>query len=156
MIYIHCHYRSLRLDHINTTQQNSVHHDDVIKWNHFPRYWPSVWDIHRSPVNSPHNGQWRGALMFSLICTWINGWVNNIEVGDLRRHRAHHDVIVVITPRYTLHCRASWCVNTIRQRQNGRNFWTPHFKLIFLYYNGSASTHILLRCFLMFILTMES
>ena len=24
--------------------------------------------IHRWPVNSPHKGQWRGALMFSLIC----------------------------------------------------------------------------------------
>ena len=29
-------------------------HDDVIKWKHFPRYWPFVWGIHRSPVNSPH------------------------------------------------------------------------------------------------------
>ena len=27
-------------------------HDDVIKWKHFPRYWPFVWGIHRSPVNS--------------------------------------------------------------------------------------------------------
>ena len=51
-------------------------HDDVIKWKHFPRYWPFVRGIHRSPVNSPHKGQWRGALMFSLICTRINGWVN--------------------------------------------------------------------------------
>ena len=31
--------------------------------------------IHRSPVNFPHKGQWRGALMFSLICAWINAWV---------------------------------------------------------------------------------
>ena len=52
--------------------------------------------IHRSPVNSPHKGQWRGALMFSFICTWMNGWVNNREAGDLRRHRAHHDVIVLL------------------------------------------------------------
>ena len=29
-------------------------HDDVIKWKHFPRYWPFVRGIHRSPVNSPH------------------------------------------------------------------------------------------------------
>ena len=43
-------------------------HDDVIKWKHFPRYWPFVRGIHGSPVNSPHKGQWRGALMFSLIC----------------------------------------------------------------------------------------
>ena len=40
-------------------------------------------------VNSPHNSQWRGALMLSLICAWINCWVNNCEAGDLRRHRAH-------------------------------------------------------------------
>ena len=71
------------------------HHDDVIKWKHFPRYWPFVRGIHRSPVNSPHKGQWRRALMFSLICTWINGSVNNHEAGDLRRHRAHYDVIVM-------------------------------------------------------------
>ena len=71
-------------------------HDDVIKWRHFPCYWPFVWGIHRSPVNSPHKDQWRGALMFSLICVWINGWVNNREAGDLRRHRAHYDVIVML------------------------------------------------------------
>ena len=51
--------------------------------------------IHRSPVNSPHKGQWRGALIFSLICAWINGWVNNREAGDLRRLRAHYDVTVM-------------------------------------------------------------
>ena len=45
------------------------YHDDVIKWKHFSRYWPFVRGIHRSPVNSPHKGQWRGALMFSLIST---------------------------------------------------------------------------------------
>ena len=66
---------------------------DVIKWKHFPRNWPSVRGIHRSSVNSPHEGQWRGALMFSLICGSINAWVNNRETGDLRRHHAHYDVI---------------------------------------------------------------
>ena len=63
-----------------------VIHDDVIKWKHFPRYWPFVRAIHRSPVNSPHKGQWRGALMFPLIYAWINGGANNCEAGDLRRH----------------------------------------------------------------------
>ena len=48
------------------------------------------------PVNSPHKGQWRGALMFSLICTPINGWVNNGEAGDLRRNLAHYDVTVML------------------------------------------------------------
>ena len=74
-------------------------HDDVIKWKHFPHYWPFVWGIHRSPVNSPHKDQWRGTLMFSLICIWINGWVNNSEAGDLRRHRAHYGVIVMNSSR---------------------------------------------------------
>ena len=73
-------------------------HDDVIKWKHFPRYWPFVRGIHRSPVNSPNKGQWRGALIFSLICTWSNGWINNRNAGDLRRHYAHYDVTVMFNP----------------------------------------------------------
>ena len=77
-------------------------HDDVIKWTHFARYWPFVRGIHRSPVNSPHKGQWRWALMFSLICVWINSWVNNREAGDLRRHRAFYGVIVMTN-------KASYC-----------------------------------------------
>ena len=70
-------------------------HDDIIKFKHFPRYWPFVWGIHRSQVNSPHKGQWRIALIFSFICAWINGWVNNHEAGDLKCHLAHYDVIVM-------------------------------------------------------------
>ena len=73
-----------------------IDHEDVIKWKDSLRYWPFLWGINRSPVNSPHKGQWRGALMFSLICAWTNGWVNNRNAGDLRHHRAHHDVIVMI------------------------------------------------------------
>ena len=74
-------------------------HDDVIKWKHIPRNWPFVRGNSPVPVNSPHKGQWRGALMFSLICVWINGWVNNREAGDLRRHRGHYDVNVMCTER---------------------------------------------------------
>ena len=78
-------------------------------WRHqmekFPRYWPFVRGIHRSPVNSPHKGQWRGALIFSLICAWINAWVNNREAGDLRRHRVHYDVIVMMLSQRMLHWR---------------------------------------------------
>ena len=50
-----------------------------------------------SPVTGefPSQGQWRGASVFSLICVWINGWVNNREAGDLRRHGAHCDVSVM-------------------------------------------------------------
>ena len=74
--------------------------------NIFRATGPLWWGIHRSPVNSPHKGQWRGALMFSMICAWTNGWANHRDVGDLRRHHAHYDVIVrqmlyfLFTPLY--------------------------------------------------------
>ena len=45
-------------------------------------------------TGNPHKGQWRGALVFSLICAWINRWVN-IEAGNLRRYHANRDVIVL-------------------------------------------------------------
>ena len=48
-----------------------------------------------SPVNSPHKGHWRRALMFLWSAPSINAWVNNREAGDLRHHRAHYDVIVM-------------------------------------------------------------
>ena len=48
-----------------------------------------------SPVNSPQKGQWRGAFITSLTCTWINGWVNSRGAGDLRRHGTHNDVTVM-------------------------------------------------------------
>ena len=83
-------------------------HDDIIKWKYFSRYWPFVRGIHRSPVNSPHKGQWRGALMFSLICVEINGWLNNCEAGDLIRHQAHYEVTVMYS-RPTL--SAFGCLN---------------------------------------------
>ena len=80
-------------------KQNGWHYTKKSWWRHemeiFPRNWPFVRGIHQSPVNSPHKSQWRGALMFSLICAWINDWVNNREAGDLRRYRAHYVVIVM-------------------------------------------------------------
>ena len=89
-------------------------HDDVIKWKHFLRFWPFVRGIHLSSVNSPrdinipdslHKGQWHRALMFSLICAWINGWVNNRDACDLRRHRAHYEVTVMIRRKIRSICR---------------------------------------------------
>ena len=74
------------------TQSTFRAHDDVIKWKHFPRYWPFVKGIHRSPVDSPNKGPWRGALMFSLMRAWTNGWANSRYPGDLRHHGAHCNV----------------------------------------------------------------
>ena len=92
----------------------SVEHDDVIKCKHFPRYLPFVRGIHRS-----HKGQWRGALMLSLICAWINVWVNNRETGDLRRHRAHYDVIVMMT-HGNIHWKPGSCDDNLRYPKRKR------------------------------------
>ena len=95
-------------------------HDDVIKWNNFPRNWPFVRGIHWSPVNSPHKGQWRGALVFSLICVWANGWVNNRDAGDLGRHGAHYDVTVL---KYMHHSRMSYSVKPLLDAQEAPNHY---------------------------------
>ena len=84
-------FKSLRLINWMPAENFCKGHDDVIRW----RYWPFVRGIHRSPVNSPHKGQWRGALMYYLICARINSWVNSREAGDLRRLRGHYDVNVM-------------------------------------------------------------
>ena len=73
-------------------------------WRHqmeiFLHYWPFVRGIHWWPVDSPHKGQWRGALMFSLIYASTNSWANNRDAGDLRRHRAHYDVTVMANSKF--------------------------------------------------------
>ena len=89
---------SFGLDYGLSSVRHQTHDDrDVIKWKRFPRYRPFVRGIHRSPENSPHNGQWRGALKYSLMCAWTNGWVTNQGDGDWRRHRANYYVTVMIT-----------------------------------------------------------
>ena len=90
--------------------RGGANHDGVIKWKHSPRYWPFVQVIHRWPVNSPHNGMWRGPLMFSLICAWTNRWVNNREAGHLRRYRALYDVIAMIIHSNQHCCKESFNV----------------------------------------------
>ena len=67
--------------------------------------------MHRSLVDSPHKGQWRGALVFCLICAWTNGQANNRDAGDLRRHRAHYDVTELQT------WRIKWAVNQLKARE---------------------------------------
>ena len=69
------------------------------------------------PVNSLHKGQWHRALMFSLICVWINGWVNSREAGDLRCYRTHYDVAVMAKRHHRL--------KSIRYRLNDK--YTKHF-----------------------------
>ena len=95
---------------IQSWEVSSWSDGDCHQMETFPPYWPFVRGTHRWPVNSPHKGQWRGALMFSLISVWINDWVNNRDSGDLRRHRAHYDVTVMPSFRFThLHIKHLWC-----------------------------------------------
>ena len=82
-----------------------ANHDDVIIWKHFPRYWPFVRGINR------YKGQWRGVLVFSLICAWINSWVKNCEAGDLRLHLTHYDVIVM--DNVACYISYEWTVNVV-------------------------------------------
>ena len=113
-------------------------------WRHqmetFSALLAFVQGIHRSPVNSPHKGQWRGALMFSLICTRIYGWVNNREAGDLRRYRALYDVIVMYKH---IEAEAKW--PPFRRRQ---------FHMYFLEWNVWTSIKISPHLFLRVQLTM--
>ena len=77
------------------------------------------------PVNSSRKGQWRGALMFTLIWAPINGWVNNCEAGELRRYRAHYDVIVMTSQKTTelINCP---CSKSELNHVSKRCPW-PHF-----------------------------
>ena len=94
-------------------------HDDVIKWKHFPRYWPLVRGIHRWPVNSPHKGQWRGASMFSLIC--LNKRLDKQSRGwwfekPSRRLWRHYNVCQT-TKRMPSHFMPLLCNNDLIKRQ---------------------------------------
>ena len=99
-------------------------HDDVIKWKHSPRYWPFVRGIHRSPVNSPHKDQWRGASMFPLICAWINGCVYNGGAGNLRRHRTHYNVTAMMLFQVPALTARSWLSGVIWWAVRG---WSVHW-----------------------------
>ena len=134
--------------------QYQPEHDDVIKWKHFPRYWPFVRGIHRSPVNSQHKGQWRGALMFSLIYAWINNRVNNRGAGDLRRYRAHYDVIVMILSQDDWADQLLLVPHTVTREAEWAGIYLYHAAKtnIEIRQPGLAHCHSLAVCFLMLVL----
>ena len=91
-------------------------------------------------VVSSHKGQWRGALMFSLICAWTNDWTNNRDTGYLIRHHTYYDVTVMKKSLWRVngrigppwHFQSRLPFNTLRPRQHGRHFAGDIFKGIFL------------------------
>ena len=81
-----------------------------------------------SPVNSPPKGQWLGALMFSLLCAWINGLVNNGETGDLRCHRAHYVVTVMNKwPHTILQALPLYFFKYLNSNYNSSKGWSLDF-----------------------------
>ena len=71
-------------------------HDDVIKWKHFPRYWPFVWGIHRSLVNPPQRPVTRSFDVFFDLR------LDKRQSKQSRGcHRAHYDVTVMIYKRHS-------------------------------------------------------
>ena len=111
---------------------------------------PFVRIIHRSPVNSPNKGLWHRALLSSVICAWKNGWVNNRDAGDLRRHRAHCDVIVM--DNFDSNCHDQFQfeeretkLSHLHLDKNGRHFGRGHFEMHFLNENHRIPIRISLK-----------
>ena len=117
-VSLYCRLYNINRCLITASYQWHAMHDDVTEWKHFPRCWSFVRGIHRSPVDSPHKGQWLGALMFSLISARTNSGANNRDAGDLRRHGAHYDVIlrcIELFIKYgTFEWYVIWQINSLR------------------------------------------
>ena len=111
-------------------------HGALIKWKYFLRYWPCVRGIHRWLVVT-HKGQWRGDLMFYFMCALIKGWAKNRDADDLRRHRAHYDVAVMLSllpigHKSVLIHVIVWCWRgdkPLQRRHNGRDGVSNHRRL---------------------------
>ena len=84
-----------------------------------------LWVESIGDVDSPQKGQWRGALMFSLICVWTNGWTNNRDAGDLRPHRTHYDVIIMEQASLWW-CRTAFVYISLLWRRNRRGSVSNH------------------------------
>ena len=83
---------------INTTRGNIWHNRAARRCKKLSFSSDCIPWCHHMETFSTLLGIYAGTLMFSLICAWMNGWVNNREAGDLKRHRAHYYVIVMIYP----------------------------------------------------------
>ena len=88
---------------LSESRNNGSDHNVVIAWKYFPRYRPFVRGMHRSPVNSLHHASDVELWYFLWSVPSINSWVNNREAGDVRRHRAHYNIIVMDCLRCSIH-----------------------------------------------------
>ena len=73
-VWIVCKHRTDQIAWLRHNRRTGYLHDCVIKWNIFRVTGPLCEELtgHRSPVNYPHKGQWRGVSIFSLNCALTN------------------------------------------------------------------------------------
>ena len=85
-----------------TAVQSRSNHDHVIKWKHFPHYWPFVRGIHGHRW-IPRTNASDAEFWFLFDLRWANSWASNRYAGGLKRYRAHYDVTVMYaqySPKY--------------------------------------------------------
>ena len=76
--------------------------------NHFISWWRYQMETSSALLalceeNPPVPGGFpspRAVALFTLICAWTNGWANNRDTGDLRRHHARYDVTVMCLDKF--------------------------------------------------------
>ena len=90
--------------YLNKIKENVNLHDDIMKMKRFPRHWPSVRGIHRSPVDSPHKSSVRKDMIFSLMLALTRCWQNDRVAGDFRGHDANCDVTLMAYIFPQLYC----------------------------------------------------
>ena len=107
---------------INTSACYALVHDDVIKWKHSPRYCPFMRGIHRSTASDAE------LWWFFFICAQINGWVINRKADDLKCHRTHYDVIVMLWCLYNLDSREMLSIFKGCSTGTWKIVWLPHWR----------------------------
>ena len=94
-------------------------HDDIIKWKHFLCYWPFVRRIHQLPVNSPHIGQWHGALLLFLSCALSNEWCNNQDADGLILDA----ISLIMTYMLSFECAINLITKSLKIAMSAETFW---------------------------------
>ena len=90
-------------------------------------------------------------LWHFFICAWINGWVNDREAGDFRRHRPHYDIIVM-RPREISHGTENKALPTSHFTKrdkigNGEQVeWLPPLAVVIFRFPASPSLRMRFFC----------
>ena len=104
-------------------------HDDVINWEHFPRYWPFVRGTHRSSVNSPQRPVTRSFDVFfdlskQLSIQWWGWWFETLS-RPLWRHRNEKYKLVFMISH---HCGSCWLITECQRSGGWFNIKKPSYQ----------------------------